>query len=141
MFRPAVLISAATAAALVGTPAFASSATTVPTSLNARATKAVVAPRHHDTVHLTLRSRNAGVAGEADNFVVRMRRDNGTSTWSSWKSVTATPGATTGKYWVTVTMPAKIGHGKKEQYQVKFTGDATKHLGASRSQIITVTAR
>jgi hypothetical protein len=139
--RPAILIPAAVAAVMIGTPAFAAtSTTTIPTSLNARASKTVEAPRHRDTVHLTLRSRNAGVAGESDHFLVRMRRDNGTAKWSMWQSVPATPGTVNGRYWVKVTMPAKIGKGKKEQYQVKFAGDEAKHLRASRSQIVTVTA-
>jgi hypothetical protein len=111
-----------------------------PTSLNARATKAVEAPRHQDTVVLTLRKGHSAVTGEDQNFLVRTRRDNGTSTWSSWQSVSATPGATAGRYRITVTMPAKIGKGKKQQYQVKFAGDAAKQLRSSRSQVVTVTA-
>jgi hypothetical protein len=138
--RPAILISAAVAAATVATPAFATTHTDVPTSLNARATKHVVAPRHTDTLNLTLRKRKVGVAGEADHFMVRMRRDNATKKWSTWAPVSATSGTKAGQYTVTVTMPAKIGKGKKEQYQVKFAGDAAKHLRASRSHVVTVTA-
>lgn len=142
LFRPVILVSTVAALAAAGAPAFATaSSTTVPTSLNARAVKDVVAPRHQDTVVLTLRSRHAGVTGEADAFLVRTRRDNGTSTWSTWQSVSAVPGTKDGRYRVTVDMPAKIGKGKKEQYQVKFAGDAAKSLRSSRSQVITVTAR
>lgn len=140
--RPAILISAAVAAATMATPAFASSPTTdAHTSLNARASKSVVAPRHTDTVFLTLRSHQAGVAGEADHFAVRMRRDTSTTTkWSTWTTVAATPGTKDGRYQVSVTMPPKIAKGKKEQFQVRFTGDTARHLAASRSQVFTVTA-
>lgn len=141
VLRSAVPVTAALAVALVATPSFAATTSTVPTSLNARAAKSEVAPRHHDTVHLTLRSRHAGVTGEADHFLVRSRRDNGTAKWSHWRAVTATPGTDAGRYRITVTLPAKIGHGKKEQYQVRFDGDAAKHLRASRSEVFTVTAR
>jgi hypothetical protein len=141
LYRPAILISAAIAVATIGTPAFATASTTkVPTSLNARAHKTVEAPRHQDAVHLTLRSRHTGVAGEADNFLVRTRRDNTTAKWSAWQPVSATPGDVNGRYRVSVTMPAKIAQGKKEQYQVKFAGDEAKGLASSRSQVITVTA-
>ena len=139
--RPAILITAALAAATLATPAFASSPTKdARTSLNARASKSVVAPRHTDTVFLTLRSHKAGVAGEADHFVVRMRKDGTNAKWSTWSTVAATPGAKDGRYTVSVTMPAKIAKGKKEQFQVKFTGDSAHHLAASRSQVFTVAA-
>lgn len=139
--RPAILIAAAVSAATIGAPAFATVSTTnAPTSLNARAAKAVVAPRHTDSVALTLRSHHAGVAGEAANFLVRTRRDTSTAKWGAWKAVAATAGTVNGHYRVVVTMPAKIGKGKKEQYQVKFAGDSAKHLASSRSQVITVTA-
>jgi hypothetical protein len=141
--RPAILISAATAAAMIAVPTAAMASTTdARTSLNARAAKDVVAPKHTDTVFLTLRSHKTGVAGEESHFLVRTRRDTGTSpsAWSTWSAVTATAGTKVGRYRVTVTMPAKIGTGKKEQYQVKFAGDSAKHLAPSRSQVITVTA-
>jgi hypothetical protein len=139
--RPAILISAAVAAATLATPAFASSPTTdAHTSLNARASKAVVAPRHTDTVFLTLRSRKVGVADEAEHFAVRMRRDSSSTKWSTWATVAATPGTADGRYRVSVTMPPKIAKGKKEQFQVRFTGDSARHLAASRSQVFTVTA-
>jgi hypothetical protein len=142
--RPAILVSVAAAAAMIAVPTAAMASTTdARTSLNARAAKDVVAPKHQDTVYLTLRSHKTGVTGEEANFLVRTRRDTGTSpsAWSTWTAVTATPGTKAGRYRVTVTMPAKIGHGKKEQYQVKFAGDSTNHLAASRSQVFTVTAR
>ena len=138
-FRTAAVASASLVVATMVTPAFATTPVNAPTSLNARAAKTTVAPRHKDTVYLTLRSKKVGVNGEAADFLVRSRRDTVTGRWSAWQSVAAT--ATTGKghYRISVTLP-KLGKGKKEQYEVKFSGDKTKHLSASRSQVLTITA-
>lgn len=148
--RPAVAVAAATvAAATLATPAFASTPTSTPTStstlhhtsLNARATKDAVAPGQKDRVVLTLRSGKTGIAGEEANFLVRMRRGTSTSsTWGAWASVTATPGTKDGRYRIQVTMPPSAHQGRKEQYQVKFAGDATHQYAASRSQVFTVRA-
>lgn len=139
--RPALLVAAGLAVAAVGTPAFAATAHAHPTSLNARATRAVVAPRHKDTVDLTLRSGKNGVAGETANFLVRSRRDVSKSAkWGAWKPVAATAGAKSGQYTVTVTMPAQMKKGQKEQFEVKFSGDPAHHLAASHSQAFTVKA-
>ncbi len=138
--RSAAVASAALAAVTVVTPAFATTPVNAPTSLNARAAKTTVAPRHKDTVNLTLRSHKVGVAGEASKFLVRSRRDTATAKWGAWKPVAATASMVAGHYKVSVTLPAKLGKGKMEQYQVKFAGDSVKHLNASRSQVITITA-
>lgn len=137
--RSAAVASAALAAVTVVTPAFATTPVNAPTSLNARAAKTTVAPRHKDTVNLTLRSHKVGVAGEASKFLVRSRRDTATARWGAWKPVAATASMVAGHYKVSVTLP-KLAKGKKEQYQVKFAGDSVKHLNASRSQVVTITA-
>jgi len=143
--RPALAVTAMTvaaAAATFATPAMATTPTTHPTSLNARAVKADVAPNHHDTVVLTLRSGKTGLANEEMNFLVRSRRAvSGTHTWSTWSSVTATPGTTAGRYRIQITMTPSAHKGQKEQYQVKFTGDPTNKYAASRSQVFVVRAR
>lgn len=141
--RPALLVAASVAAATLASPAFATtpSTTTHHTSLNARATKDATMPGHKDRVVLTLRSGKTGIAGEESNFMVRMRRDTTTSSkWGTWAPVTAVPGTKAGRYRIHVTMPTTSRKGQKEQYQVKFAGDATNHYAASRSQIFTVKA-
>ena len=140
--RPAVLVAASVAAATLASPAFATTPSTMHhTSLNARAAKDVVMPGHKDRVVLTLRSGKTGIAGEESSFLVRMRRDTSTSSkWGTWASVTAVPGTKAGRYRIQVTMPTTNRKGQKEQYQVKFAGDATHHYAASRSQVFTVKA-
>ncbi len=137
--RSTAVASAALAVVTVVTPAFATTPVNAQTSLNARAAKTTVAPRHKDTVFLTLTSKKVGVNGEAKSFLVRSRRDTVSAKWGAWKSVSATAMAGKGHYRVSVTLP-NLGKGKKEQYEVKFAGDKTKHLNASRSQVITITA-
>jgi hypothetical protein len=141
--RPAVLVAASVAAATLASPAFATTPSTMHhTSLNARATKDGVAPAHKDRVVLTLRSGKTGIAGEESNFLVRMRRDVSTSSkWGAWAPVTAVPGVKDGRYRIQVTMPVTARKGQKEQYQVKFAGDAAHQYAASRSQVFVVTAR
>jgi hypothetical protein len=141
--RPALLVAASLAAATLASPAVAADASTLHhTSLNARATKDAVKPQHTDVVVLTLRSGKKALADESDNFQVRMRRGVGTShAWSEWAAVAATPGAKDGRYRIEVTMPESIHKGRKEQYQVKFTGDEANGYHASRSQVFTVRAR
>ncbi len=140
--RPAVLVATTLAVAVVGSPAFAATSTKAhPTTLTARASKGTVAPKHTDTVNVVLRSGKAGVAGEESNFLVRSRRDvSKTAKWGAWTPVAATPGTTKGHYAITVTMPAKATKGQKEQFEVKFAGDAANHLARSHSQVFTVKA-
>jgi hypothetical protein len=141
--RPALLVAASVAAATLAAPAFATTSSTTlhHTSLNARATKDAVKPGHKDRVVLTLRSGKKGIAGEESNFLVRMRRDVSTSSkWGAWMPVTATPGTKDGRYRIEVTMPASTKKGHKEQYEVKFAGDATHDYAKSRSHVFTVKA-
>lgn len=140
--RPAILVAASVAAATIGSPAFAATSTTAhPTSLNARPSKAAVAPNHRDPVLLTLRSGKSGVAGEMANFLVRSRRDVSKSAkWGAWGHVVAVPGAKSGQYEIRVMMPASAKKGQKEQYQVKFSGDPVQKYAASRSQVFIVKA-
>lgn len=140
--HPAILVATSLAATAIGSPAFAAtSPKTHPTSLNARASKAAVAPNHRDPVLLTLRSGKSGVAGEATNFLVRTRRDGSKSSkWGAWAHVAAIPGSKNGQYKVQVTMPASAKKGQKEDYQVKFSGDPVKQLAPSRSQVFIVKA-
>ena len=135
------------AVAVAGAPVFAAGNPTHPaakphhTSVNASASKGVVAPKHTDTVNVTLRSGKSAVAGEESNFLVRSRRDvSDTAKWGDWSAVAATAGASDGHYTFSVTLPAKLTNGQKEQFQVKFAGDAANNLAASRSQIFTVKA-
>ena len=140
--RPAVLVAASVAAVTLASPAFATTPSTMHhTSLNARATKGAVPAGHKDRVVLTLRSGKTGIAGEESNFLVRMRRDVSTSSkWGTWATVTAVPGTKAGRYRVQVMMPPTARKGQKEQYQVKFAGDAANHYAASRSHVFTVKA-
>jgi hypothetical protein len=139
----ALLAAASLGAVTIAAPSFAAAPSTVHhTSLNARATKDAVKPAHTDVVVLTLRSGKKALAGESDNFQVRMRRGVSTShAWSEWTAVAAEPGVKDGRYRITVTMPESIHKGRKEQYQVRFTGDTTNGYHASRSQVFTVRAR
>ena len=140
--RPAVLVATTLAVAVVGSPAFAATTTKAhPTTVTAQASKGTVAPKHKDTVNVVLRSGKASVAGEEGNFVVRSRRDvSKTAKWGAWTAVTAIAGMTKGHYTMTVTMPAKMTKGQKEQFEVKFTGDSANHLASSHSQVFTVRA-
>jgi hypothetical protein len=139
--RPAVVAAAAGITLAVAAPAVAAMTGAHPTSLNLRATKATVAPKHHDTLNLTLRSGRHGVAGEESNFTLRSRRGTSTSSkWGAWAPVTAVAGKNAGQYVVTVTLPGTLHKGQKEQYEVAFTGDAANHLTRSHSQVVTVTA-
>ena len=141
--RPAILVAASVAAVAIGSPAFAAtSSMTHRTSLNARASRAAVAPKHKDPVVLTLRSGKSGVAGEMANFLVRSRRDVSKSAkWGAWSHVAAVPGSKSGKYEISVKMPASAKKGQKEQYQVKFAGDPAQKYAASRSEVFVVRAR
>ena len=138
-----VLAAASLGAVTVAAPALASTPSTVHhTSLNARATKDAVAPKHQDVVVLTLRAGEKALAGESDSFLVRTRRGVSTShAWSEWAPVAAVPGTKDGRYRIEVTMPASITKGRKEQYQVKFAGDPANGYAPSRSQVFTVRAR
>ena len=141
--RPAILVAASVAAVAIGSPAFAATSSSAhPTSLTARASKAAVAPKHRDPVLLTLRSGKSGVAGEMTNFLVRSRRDvNKSAKWGAWSHVAAVPGAKSGQYEISVVMPASAKKGQKEQYQVKFAGDAVQKYASSRSEVFVVQAR
>ncbi len=141
--RPAILVAATVAAAALGSPAFAATSSKPhPTSLNARAGKAAVAPKHKDPVLLTLRSGKKGIAGEMANFLVRSRGDvSKSSKWGAWSHVLAVPGVKSGQYKIQVTMPASAKKGQKEQYQVKFSGDPVQKYAASRSEVFVVKAR
>ena len=139
--RPAIVVAASVAAVAIGSPAFAATSTAHRTSLNARASKAAVAPRHRDQVTLTLRSGKSGVAGEMTNFLVRSRRDVSKSAkWGAWSHVVAVPGTKSGQYVTSVMMPASAKKGQKEQYQVKFAGDPVQKYASSRSQVFVVKA-
>ena len=140
--RPAVLVATTLAVAVVGSPAFAATSTKAhPTTVTAQASKGTVAPKHKDAVNVVLRSGKAGVAGEEGNFLVRSRRDvSTTAKWGAWTAVAATAGTTKGRYSISVTMPAKMQKGQKEQFEVKFAGDSANHLASSHSQVFTVKA-
>jgi hypothetical protein len=146
--RSAALVATTLVVAVAGAPAFAAGSPTQPaakphhTSVNARASKGVVAPKHTDTVNVTLHSGKSAVAGEESNFVVRSRRDvSNTAQWGNWAAVAASAGAVDGHYTISVTLPARLTKGQKEQFQVKFAGDAANNLASSRSQVFTLKAK
>lgn len=142
--RPAALAAATIAAAALTAPAFASAPTSKPTSLNLRAIHGVVRVHHTDTFTATLSSAGKGVAGEAANLVVQERRAVTSGHTRAWQNVTPPVAITdlgSGRYSFKLTpwSPPISKNTQRDQFRVKFLGDAAKHYNASHSQVITIT--
>lgn len=139
--RSAAVAVAALAATTIATPALAASKPMLKqTSLTARAAKSTVAPKHGDTLLLTLRSGKALVDTALTNFSVRSRHttspsSTATTKWGSWAAVTKVTETSPGHYAFKVVVP-NLKKGQKEQYEVKFAGDKTH--ASSHSQVLSV---
>jgi hypothetical protein len=128
--RPAVVLAGVLAVGLTAGPALATTST--PTSLTLKAAKSTVAANTKDTLTGTLKSGATAQAGE----VVRLiQRSAGATKYTRTNSYQRTD--KNGQVTLTVTPGTKKG--QKEQYVLIFDGNASKHLKASHSAVITVT--
>lgn len=133
--RITTAVLAAASLGLVGlavVPANAATAKPVkaPTSLTLKAHHSTVAPKHKDTLTGTLKSGRTRIAGAT---VTLEKRSAGSH--KSWTVVTTKTTDANGHVTLTVTPGSHKGH--KEQYELKYAGDATHK--ASHSSIITIT--
>ena len=141
--RPVALGAITLAAAGLTAPAFAAAPTAKPTSLNLRAAHGTVAPKHHDTFTVTLRSGKTPVAGEATGITLWERTAPTSGHKTTWTQQTAT--FTEGKpgvYTVSITVPGATKRPQKDQYQARFK-DITSpaKYRSSHSSVITVTVK
>jgi ABC-type glycerol-3-phosphate transport system substrate-binding protein len=141
--RPVALGAITLAAAGLTAPAFAAAPTAKPTSLNLRAAHGTVAPKHHDTFTVTLRSGHAPVTGQAGDITLWERTAPTTGHKTVWTQQTATFTETKpGVYTVTVTVPGPAKRPQKDQYQARFKDTANPATyRASHSSVITVTVK
>lgn len=115
-----------------------------PTRLTLHAAKGSVAPKKQDPLVVHLDSGRTGLEGEAAALTLMERSVRTSGVKTTWIDVTASATITdagSGKYVVTGVKPndPHAARGHKDQFQIRFAGDATHRH--SRSSVITVVVR